>query len=407
MLYAAAAIGCGLWFPITGKREGLMRRQHCQEKRIIVTTLQLVLISSMAIALARAQAKPPLAEDVFKNIQVLRGIPVDEFMNTMGFFAASLSLNCTSCHGLESAGDVARFADDTPLKQTARKMILMVRAINQSNFAGKRMVTCYTCHRGGEQPEITPSLAEQYGSPPPEDPDRAELLGGESERTSVDAILDRYLRALGGVQQLAKLTGFVAKGTYEGYDTDREKVPVEVFAKAPDQRAMMVHLPDGDKVTTYDGRDAWIAEPNTPMPLMALTGGNLDGARLDAILPFPAALKQSRSQWLAGTAAIDDRGVEIIEGVGTGQLPLKLYFDKGSHLLVRMVRYADTLVGLVPTQVDYSDYRQISGVMLPFKWTVTWVDGQSTTELSEVQPNVPIDPAKFAKPATAGKSTGP
>jgi photosynthetic reaction center cytochrome c subunit len=398
MLYAAAAFGCGLWFPITGKREGLMRRQHRQEKRIIVTTLQLVLISSMALALARAQAKPPLAEDVFKNIQVLRGIPVDEFMNTMGFFAASLSLNCTSCHGLESAGDVARFADDTPLKQTARKMILMMRAINQGNFAGKRMVTCYTCHRGGEQPEITPSLAEQYGSPPPEDPDRAELLGGESEGTSVDAILERYLRALGGVQQLSKLTGFVARGTYEGYDTDREKVPVQVFAKAPDQWAVIVHLPDGDKVTTYDGRDAWIAEPNTPMPLMALTGGNLDGARLDATLPFPAALKQNRSQWLAGTAAIDDRGVEIIEGVGTGQLPLKLYFDKGSHLLVRMVRYADTLVGLVPTQVDYSDYRQIFGVMLPFKWTVTWVDGQSTTELTEVQPNVPIDPAKFAKP---------
>ena len=97
-----------------------------------------------AIVSANAQTKPLMAEEVFKNVQVLKGIPADEFMNTMGFFAASLSFNCTSCHGLASAGDVARFADDTPLKQTARKMILIVRAINQANFAGMRRVTCYT-----------------------------------------------------------------------------------------------------------------------------------------------------------------------------------------------------------------------------------------------------------------------
>jgi len=75
--------------------------------------------------------------------------------------------------------------------------------------------------------------------------------------------------------------------------------------------------------------------------------------------------------------------------------------------LVRAVRYAKSAVGLVPTQVDYSDYRPLSGVMLPFKWTVTWVDGQSTTELSEVQPNVAIDAAQFAKPAMPAAPTAP
>ena len=345
--------------------------------------------------------KPPMAEDAFKNVQLLRGIPVDEFMNTMGFFAASLSLNCTSCHGIESAGDIARFADDTPLKQTARKMILMVKTINDATFGGKRMVTCYTCHRGGEKPEITPSLAEQYGSPPPDDPDKIEIVGQAPGAPSANQVFDKYIQALGG-ERLMGLTSFVAKGTYEGYDTDREKAPVDLFAKAPDQRSTVVHLPDGDKITTYDGRDAWIAEPSTPMPLMALTGGDLEGARIDGMLSFPVSLKQSRGQWLVGSTTIDDRAVDVVEGLGTGQPPLKLYFAKDSGLLVRMVRYADTLVGQVPTQADYSDYRLVSGVMLPFKWTITWVDGRSTTELSEVQPNVPIDPAKFTKPAASG-----
>jgi len=379
-----------------------MQRYHAQ-KSIIVAALQIAVTCLLGIASAGGQTKPPMSEDVFKNIQVLKGIPVDEFMNTMGFFAASLSLNCTSCHGVESAGDVARFADDTPLKRTARKMVLMVKAINQGNFAGMRRVTCYTCHRGGERPEVTPSLAEQYGVPAPDDPDRFEISEDTNQRLSADQVFDKYIQALGGAQQIAKLTSFVGKGTYEGYDTDRDKVPVDVFAKAPDQRAMIIHVPSGDKITTYDGREAWVAEPDTPVPLMALTGQDLDGARVDAILSLPVRVKQSRSQWSSGTTAIDDRAVEVVEGFGTGQSPLKLYFDKNSGLLVRMVRYADTVVGQVTTQVDYSDYRAIAGVMLPFKWTVTWVDGQSTTQLSEVQANAPIDMAKFAMPGAPAK----
>ena len=82
---------------------------------------------------------------------------------------------------------------------------------------------------------------------------------------------------------------------------------------------------------------------------------------------------------------------------------MNLYFDTQSGLLVRQVRYADSPVGLSPTQVDYADYREVAGVKMPFKWTVSWLDGRSNTELSEVQPNVAIDAAKFARPATPAR----
>jgi len=68
---------------------------------------------------------------------------------------------------------------------------------------------------------------------------------------------------------------------------------------------------------------------------------------------------------------------------------------------VRLVRYTDTPIGLNPTRIDYSDYRLVSGVKIPFHWTVTWTDGRSTVQLSEVKPNAPIEAAKFAKPASA------
>src|SRR5579864_7372866 len=89
--------------------------------------------------------KQPLAEQAFKNVQVLKGIPVTEFMNTMGFFAASVGLNCVFCHVPESLQDWKKFAEDVPRKRIARNMIAMVNGINKSSFGGRAVVTCYSC----------------------------------------------------------------------------------------------------------------------------------------------------------------------------------------------------------------------------------------------------------------------
>ena len=113
--------------------------------------------------------KPQLSEEAFKNVQVLKGIPVKEFMGTMGFFSASLALNCTDCHGGASASDWANYAIDTPLKNRARQMMAMVKSINDANFGGRPYVTCYTCHRGSQRPKVIPGLAIHYGEPPPDD----------------------------------------------------------------------------------------------------------------------------------------------------------------------------------------------------------------------------------------------
>jgi photosynthetic reaction center cytochrome c subunit len=359
-------------------------------------------------AKAGTDQKPQMSEEAFKNIQVLRGIPVNEFLGTMGFFSASLSMNCTDCHVTESAGDWKRYADDTPLKQTARRMVLMENLINRADFGNTRLVTCYTCHRGFQRPEVIPSLAEQYGAPPPADPDRVEVLPGTPESSAAaEQILDKFIQTIGGAQQLAKLNSFVAKGTYAGFDTDFHKVPSEIFAKAPNQRTMINHLPGGDNTTTYDGREGWIAGADRPEPLIMLTGGELDGAKLDADLSFPGMLKQDLSKWHAGfpPVTINNLTLQVVEGTAANGTRVKLFFDKDSGLLMRQARFMDTAVGFIPLDVDYSDYRNVAGVKMPFHWTVTWVDGQSTTELTDVQANAPVAAAKFAKtPATMSKA---
>jgi hypothetical protein len=352
---------------------------------------------------AGAGQKPQMSEDAFKNVQVLRGIPVNEFMGTMGFFAASLNMNCIDCHAKESAGNWDHYADDTPLKQTARRMVLMENLINRADFGMERKVTCYTCHRGSQIPAVIPSLAEQYGPPPDQDPDLVEVLPGTAD-TSADAgkILDKFIQAIGGMQQLGKVTSFTAKGTYNGFDTEFQNVPSEVYAKAPNQLSITNHLSAGTATTTYDGREAWIASVNEPVPMILLTGGDLDGARLDAELAFPSTLKQNLSKWHAGfpPVMIGDHTALVVEGTAAGGTRVKLFFDKDSGLLLRQTRLIDTVVGHIPLHVDYSDYRDVSGVKVPFHWQATWVDGQSTTVLTDVKANAPVAADKFAKPAS-------
>ena len=356
----------------------------------------------LAAAIGRSQGaqaqRPQLAEEAFKNVQIIKGIPVDEFMDTMGMFAAATSMNCVDCHTQDSTAGWENFAKDTPLKQTARRMMLMVNAINKDNFKGVRSVTCYTCHHGDRQPKQIPSLVVQY-SAPVEDPNEIDVFSNTGGPTA-DQVFDKYIQAIGGAQRLASVTSFTAKGTYSGYDTDQVKAPVEIFAKAPAQRTTIVHAPFGDSVRVYDGRAAWIASGDKPVPLMPLTGGNLDGAKIEALVWFPTQIKRAFSQWRVTSTAIDDREVRVLQGINPRQPPVNFYFDE-SGLLVRLVRLADTAVGRVPTQIDYADYRDVSGVKMPFRWTATWTDGQSTTQLTEMQSNVPIDAAKFARPAPA------
>ena len=96
---------------------------------------------------AQGGSRPQMSEEVFKNIQVLKGIPVDEFMGTMGLFSAAMSVCCAECHTGAGTSN-PKWEDDPPRKRTARRMVQMVSAINRDNFGGRQVVTCWTCHRG-------------------------------------------------------------------------------------------------------------------------------------------------------------------------------------------------------------------------------------------------------------------
>ncbi|MBI4888342.1 MAG: photosynthetic reaction center cytochrome c subunit [Acidobacteria bacterium] len=345
-----------------------------------------------------AQTAPPMAENVFKNIQVLKGIPVDQFMGTMSVFSSATGLNCTDCHIEDSGGDWGKYADDNALKQRARTMVVMMATINRTNFGGRQVVTCFTCHRGSSRPTVMPSIDLLYSSPPPDEP--GDLIAQAPRQPAADQILDRYLQALGGPQRLAALRSYTAKGTYIGFD-DAEKSPMEVYVKAPAQRTMIVRGRSGNTTTTFDGSAGWLAAPLTdrPVALIETTGQELEGLKAEMQLLFPAQIRQALTNWRVGfPTAIGDRDVQLVQGTTAGGAVVTLCFDAETGLLTRLVRFSVTPVGRVATRVDYSDYREVAGVKIPFKWTTTWLGGRSNYELTAVEPNTAIDAARFARP---------
>ena len=361
-----------------------------------VWLLSVALVGGQAPTAAQNQM---LAENVFKNITVLRGIPVDEFMGTMGVFSAALGLSCEDCH-TASSNDWANYAQDvSPKKAMARQMVRMMADINKQHFGGRQVVTCFTCHRGSNsRPRVTASLVTLYGTPPAEELDVLVLPAEAGGPTAVQ-ILDKYIAAIGGAQRAATLTSYVAKGTYSGYGPDGAPRPVEIYAKAPNQKTVIVRDPEaGDSTTTFNGTGGWVSAPFRPIEVLELHGAELDSARAEAELFFPASAKQVLTGMRTSNDFINDRTVLVVQGIKGGAI-VTMYFDEETGLLSRLVRSTPSPVGRLPVQIDYSDYRDVNGLKMPFKWTMTWLDGRSNYEMSEIQPNVTIDAARFARPA--------
>ncbi len=348
-------------------------------------------VISGARAQSAASSGPKTAVQQFKNIQVLKDIPADQLIPAMQFITASLGVECEFCH-VQGAFE----KDDKKPKQTARKMMEMMITINQENFDGKREVTCYSCHRGSINPVATPVVMTADSKPAIAEPKEIdEAQAKETGGPTAEQLVDKYVKAVGGTSAIEKITSRVLKGTITFGDRN---VPIEIYSKDPGKRVSITHTPDGDNITAFDGHEGWLGILGHP--LHDMHGPDIDGASMDADLQFAAHLNAMFSEAkVQGKEKIDGHDAYVVVGPRQGKTPLRLYFDEQSGLLVRLVRQGETPLGELPTQIDYADYREAGGVKIPFRWTLARPSGRFTIQVSDVKENVPVDDAKFAKPA--------
>ena len=349
-----------------------------------------------AFGWARLAAQPgapaKTAEQAYKNIKVLKSVPADQLIPSMQFISASLGVECEFCH-VSGAFD----KDDKKPKQSARKMMEMMFAINKANFDDHREVTCYTCHAGKAKPLGIPAIPEAMAH-------LEEVKVSETKEAKPDdpaiskqaalAVIDKYVAAVGGREAVGKVTSRVQKGSA---DVGGKQMSIDIYAQAPDKRVSVMHLPNGESITAFNGSVGWLSVPGRPTHWMSQ--GEAEAARLDADLHFPARITEIFGDFKISTPEkIEGRDVNVVLGLRERKPPVKLYFDPQSGLLVRMLRFADSPLGLNPSQIDYADYRESAGVQIPFRWTIARPSGRFTIQVDEAKVNVPVDASRFVAP---------
>jgi hypothetical protein len=331
------------------------------------------------------------AAQAFKNIQVLKNIPANQLVPAMQFIAASLGVECEYCH-VEGQFQ----SDDKKPKNTAREMIKMMMTINQENFDGKREVTCYSCHRGATRPIATPIIPEQPASATQAS---AAPENSASAKTppKFEDILGRYIQAAGGESAIEKITSRAETGTIAM--PDGQSLPVDIIAKAPDKRSVTTHGKRGDSVTAFDGQVGWLSAPGRPARMMG--PADVEATRVDADLHLPIDLRNLFTAFqVGGVEKIGADDTRVVTAERNGHLAAKLYFDEKTGLLVRLMHFVDSPLGFNPVQVDFTDYRDVDGMKIPFRWRVARPTGQFTIQVNTVKQNVALPDASFSAPPT-------
>jgi hypothetical protein len=360
-----------------------------------------------------AASQEKTTEQVQKNIKVLTGLPQSQLIPVMNYFASSLGRRCNFCH-VNNNGQWDYAADTKPEKNTAREMIKLVLDTNNRLTQLKLdPISCFTCHRGRNQPQSVPTLPLPVPSPPAANPGGARPgpggatpPAGQAQASpnptpampTADDIFDKYIAAIGGQAAIDKLKARTAKGTIA--QANGNMLQFELLQSAPDKFYFLVTTPQGAFERGFDGQVGW---EKTARGVREITGSELAGLKAGNSL---FALIKLKEQYARPPGVrrdkVDDRNVYVLDGNTIDGKRMRLFFDAESGLLLRRVTWTTTMVGLIPEQVDLEDYREVDGVKFPFvarSATIEAGNPTSTRTFTETKTNVPADDSKFKMPA--------
>ena len=391
----------------------------CASAFIVITNVRGEKAASSLIPTLPQQAQQPAVtaaqqdkptEQVQKNIKVLTGLPQWQLIPVMNYMAASMGRRCNFCH-VNNAGQWDYASDEKQEKAIAREMIKMVLDLNKNSFKGNLEVACYTCHRGLDHPASIPTLPLPVPSPGPGRPGGsgagapgAQPQGSPTPRPAQptgDEILKKYIDAIGGQAAIDKITSRSMKG--EVTTANGNSGTYEVMQIGPDKGYESFVTQRGNLERAFNGTIGW---EKTGEGVRELTGQELADLKLSMQLFRNLKLKEQYTTLrVAGRDRIGDRVVVVVLGTTPEKKRERLFFDAESGLLLRRITYLETMIGVIPQQADFEDYRDVDGVKLPFTIRLSTVDvgnPYGARKLSEIKLNAPVDESKFKMPPKAG-----
>lgn len=241
-------------------------------------------------------------------------------------------------------------------------------------------------------------VVPSYGQTQPKANKNASTPNANSAQPSVDKILDHYVEAVGGRVAWQKLKSRVSMGIIEVASANLGGTVV-IHEKSPNKILTIIIVSGSAFRQGFDGTVGWAEDPQTGV--REQSGAELAEAKRQADFYSPLDVKQHYSKLsLIGTEKVNDHDSYVIEAaLPEGGTPDKLYFDSDSGLPVRLVSQHHTPEGASQFQEDFSDYRKVDDVILPFQITQTGAESSFIVKLDRVQQNIELDDGEFSKPA--------
>ena len=362
-------------------------------------SLVVVLVACLVgVASLSAQVPGPgPAEQFFKNVQVLKGMPANLMQPTMQLMEISLGVHCVYCHDADNA---KRELDTKPVKMVARRMIQMVADINRTQFGGREVVNCFTCHQGSTRPTTALPYNGEEGEEGP-----AQAAGAPTP----DQLLDRYTAALGGADAIAKAPARTLKGRVTNYShldqvhlerAPTTVTPFDVLVKGPDKRMTIQRNIGADAIATYNGTGGWTRAGNAAAA--DLRPDLVEVARLENGVMFPAQLKQLLTNLkVDGQEKVGDRTAWVVSGSSTWLPQVKLYFDRDTSYLLSLSYQQKSHYCCHVFKIDYDNFYATGGIRVPLQWTVNGPRESILVYNFDSLETAAIDDARFARPAQA------
>jgi hypothetical protein len=231
------------------------------------------------------------------------------------------------------------------------------------------------------------------------DPKKSPSPGGPSTvLPDVSQVINHYMEAVGGLAAWKKLTSRVSMGTIEVTSMNLSGTVV-IHEKAPDKILTIIIIAGSAFRQGFDGTVGWAEDPADG--LREQTGAELAESKRQSDFYSPFDLRDHYSKLtLLGSEKVGELETYVLEAaLPEGGEPDKLYFDARTGLPARLVSQHHTPEGVSRLQEDFSDYREVDGVKLPFTISQTSSESSFTVKIDEVHHNVAVGDGEFSKPA--------
>jgi hypothetical protein len=231
--------------------------------------------------------------------------------------------------------------------------------------------------------------------------------GQTASPQTADEIVEKYLTASGGRAALEKLTSRSTIGTIT-LSTPAGDVsgPVEILNQRPNKSRTLIKVDlsalGAGPMTfdqRFDGTSGYVLD--NLQGNREIAGNQLENMKNGSFpSPFLNYKEQGATVELGGKDKAGEREAYLLILKPKSGSVARLFVDAESYLPIKLVVKADVpKVGEVEQTTEFSDYRDVDGVKIPFTVKSSSAVQSFTIAITKVEHNTKIDEALFSRPA--------